>query len=142
MEKGLEINMYQFETKEIEKAWPKIKGLVSVPHTKTQYNKMLKYLDDLIDEVGNDHTHPLAALMETIGTLIEIYEDINIPKPESDPISILKMLMLEHGLKQKDMKEIGSQGVVSDIMNNKRTLNKRQIQGLTKRFNVSPAVFI
>ena len=93
MEKGLEINMYQFETKEIEKAWPKIKGLVSVPHTKTQYNKMLKYLDDLIDEVGNDHTHPLAALMETIGTLIEIYGDINIPKPESDPISILKLLI-------------------------------------------------
>ncbi|MFQ5787607.1 MAG: hypothetical protein ACE5H1_06455 [Thermodesulfobacteriota bacterium] len=30
----------------------------------------------------------------------------------------------EHGLKQNDLKEIGSQGVVSEIMSGKRNLNE------------------
>ncbi|WP_256891018.1 hypothetical protein [Cylindrospermopsis raciborskii] len=37
-------------------------------------------LDNLIDEVGEDETHPLASLMEIIGVLIEQYENQNIPE--------------------------------------------------------------
>jgi len=40
------------------------------------------------------------------------------------------------------MLEIGSQGVVSEILNGKRELNVRQIRELANRFHVSPAVFI
>jgi HTH-type transcriptional regulator/antitoxin HigA len=50
--------------------------------------------------------------------------------------------MEEHNLKQSDLSEIGSQGVVSEILNGKRTLNVAQIKALSKRFKVSPAVFI
>jgi HTH-type transcriptional regulator/antitoxin HigA len=50
--------------------------------------------------------------------------------------------MEEHGLKQLDLSEIGSQGVVSEILSGKRQLNIRQIKILSKRFKVSPAVFI
>jgi HTH-type transcriptional regulator / antitoxin HigA len=35
---------------------------------------------NLRDEVGDDETHPLAALMEVIGTLIEKYEDEHVPE--------------------------------------------------------------
>lgn len=49
--------------------------------------------------------------------------------------------MEEHGLKQDDLKEIGSQGVVSEILRGKRELNTRQISMLAKRFGVSPAAF-
>ena len=49
--------------------------------------------------------------------------------------------MEEHSLSQSDLPEIGSQGVVSEILNGKRKLNVRQIQGLAKRFQVSPATF-
>jgi antitoxin component HigA of HigAB toxin-antitoxin module len=38
--------------------------------------------------------------------------------------------------------EVGSQGVVFEIMNGKRELNVRQIKALTKRFDVPPAVFL
>jgi len=38
------------------------------------------------------------------------------------------------------MQEIGSQGVVSEILNGKRQLNMRQIQALSKKFNISPSV--
>ncbi|EQA34999.1 DNA-binding helix-turn-helix protein [Leptospira inadai serovar Lyme str. 10] len=50
--------------------------------------------------------------------------------------------MEENGLTQKDMAELGSQGVVSEILNGKRELNIRQIKALGKKFKVSPAVFI
>ncbi|MBC8175587.1 MAG: helix-turn-helix domain-containing protein [Candidatus Marinimicrobia bacterium] len=136
------MNLQQTGFKEITRTWPKVKEVVSVPHTKRQYNKMVKYLDILIDEVGNDQNHSLASLMETLGALIEAYEERFVPEPTGDPVSVLKMLMEEHGLKQKDMKEIGSQGVVSEVLNSKRKLNARQIQVLAKKFNVSPAVFM
>ncbi len=136
------MSLHSVEINDIAKSWPKIKEVVSVPHTKKQYNKMVKYLDMLIDEIGEDQNHPLASLMETVGTLIETYEKRVLPIPKKDTISILKTLMADHGLKQKDMKEIGSQGVVSEVLNGKRKLNARQIHSLSKRFNVSPAVFI
>jgi HTH-type transcriptional regulator / antitoxin HigA len=47
-----------------------------------------------------------------------------------------------HGLTQSDLPEIGSQGVVSEILRGKRELNVRQIRALAKRFHVSPGVFI
>jgi len=50
--------------------------------------------------------------------------------------------MQEYGLKQKDLTELGSPGVISEILSGKRELNKRQIKALSKRFGCSPAVFI
>jgi HTH-type transcriptional regulator/antitoxin HigA len=50
--------------------------------------------------------------------------------------------MDEHGLTQSDLSEVGSQGVISDILRGKRVLNVRQIRALAKRFQVSPAVFV
>ena len=128
--------------KEIAKVWPDIQPIFSVPHNKKDYNKLVNLLDSLIDEVGNNENHPLTSLMETIGSLIETYESQYIDEIEGDPVDTLNALMVEHGLKQSDLPEIGSQGVVSEILSGKRQLNVRQIKILSKRFKVSPAVFI
>ena len=130
------------QLKEIAKVWPDIQPIFSVPHNKKDYNKLVNLLDSLIDEVGNNENHPLTSLMETIGTLIETYESQHINEIEGTPIDTLNALMLEHGLKQSDLTAIGSQGVVSEILSSKRQLNVRQIKILSKRFKVSPAVFI
>ena len=45
-----------------------------------EYQKLVSLLDDLIDEVGEDESHPLASLMEIIGFLIESYESKNVPE--------------------------------------------------------------
>jgi HTH-type transcriptional regulator/antitoxin HigA len=50
--------------------------------------------------------------------------------------------MEEHGVKQTELPEIGSQGVISEILRGKRKLNVRQIHTLAKRFHVSPAIFL
>ena len=130
------------QLKEIAKVWPNIQSVFSVPHNEKDYNKLVNLLDSLIDEVGDNESHPLSSLMETIGSLIETYESQNYPDIEGDPINALKTLMEEHGLKQSDLPEIGSQGVVSEIISGKRQLNVRQLKLLSKRFKVSPVVFV
>ena len=130
------------QLKEIAKVWPNIQSVFSVPHNEKDYINLVNLLDSLIDEVGNNESHPLSSLMETIGTLIETYESHNYPELEGDPINALKTLMEEHGLKQSDLPEIGSQGVVSEIISGKRQLNIRHLKLLSERFKVSPVVFV
>jgi HTH-type transcriptional regulator/antitoxin HigA len=130
------------QLEKIAEIWPGIQNIFSVPHNKKEYNRLVNILDGLIDEVGENESHPLASLMETLGCLIESYEVQNIPEIEGSPSGALKTLMEEHGLKQSDLPEIGSQGVISEILSGKRQFNVRQIKLLSKRFKVSPAVFM
>lgn len=134
--------MISASIKEIEQTWPKISKAIYVPHTKSEYEKLRKQLDDLIDLVGNNEKHPLASLLETIGVIISNFESFNFPMKSANGIDVLKYLMEEHNLKQTDLKEIGSQGVVSEILNGKRDLNLRQIRALAKRFSVAPGIFV
>ncbi len=130
------------QLQKIAKVWPGIQHIFSVPHNIKEYNKLTRFLDTLIDEVGENESHPLASLMETIGNLVESYEARNLPEITGEPIQTLKSLMDEHGLNQSDLKEIGSQGIVSEILSGKRQLNLRQVKMLSAIFNVSPAVFL
>ncbi|MDY6823727.1 MAG: transcriptional regulator [Thermodesulfobacteriota bacterium] len=126
----------------LARVWPDIQDMISVPHTGDDYERLVSLLDSVTDEVGEDENHPLASLMETIGSLVEAYEAQHVPEPLGDPIAVLKHLMADHRVKQSELKEIGSQGVVSEILSKKRQLNVRQIKRLGHRFNVSPAVFL
>jgi HTH-type transcriptional regulator / antitoxin HigA len=126
----------------IAKIWPGIKNIFAVPHNKKEYGRLVNILDHLIDEVGENESHPLASLMETLGSLIETYEAQNIPEIEGSPSEALRSLMAEHDLKQSDLHEIGSQGVISELLSGKRQFNVRQIKLLSKRFKVSPAVLM
>jgi len=126
----------------ISKVWPMVKAVFSVPHTEKEYRSLVKTLDSLIDEIGDNENHKLAPVMETIGNLIENYESQKFSITEASPIDTLKYLMKEHGLNQSDLKEVGSQGVVSEVLKGKRNLNIEQIKKLSKRFHVSPLVFL
>ena len=59
-------------------AWSSIAENVFVPHTEAEYEYLVNILDSLIDQIGEDETHPLASLMEVIGILIENYENEHI----------------------------------------------------------------
>ena len=110
--------------------------------TAADYNRAVTVLDEILDEIGQHETHPLADLAETLGLFIEAYEDTHVPYSDSSASDILRTLMEEHALKQSDLSEIGSQGVVSEILSGKRDLNVRQITQLAARFGVSPALFM
>jgi HTH-type transcriptional regulator/antitoxin HigA len=110
--------------------------------TAADYSRAVTVLDEILDEIGQQETHPLADLAETLSLFIETYEDAHVPYSDSPASEILRTLMEEHALKQSDLSEIGSQGVVSEILSGKRDLNVRQITQLAARFSVSPALFI
>ncbi len=61
-------------------AWPPMARMIYVPHTEEEYEGLVTFLDSLIDEVGEDETHPLASLMEIVGVLIERYEEEHVPE--------------------------------------------------------------
>lgn len=86
--------------------------------------------------------HPAMSLADIVGDLIEDYEALHLRLPDTTDIDTLKFLMQQHGLKQNDLTEIGSQGVVSEILSGKQELNIRQIRALSKQFGVSPATFV
>ena len=115
--------------------------IIFVPTSEEEYDQLVELLDEITDIVRDDGSHPLAKMMDVLGVLIETYEDEYIPEPEGDPISVLKYFMDEYDLKQKDLSELGSQGVVSEILNGQRQLNTQQVRALSERFQVSPAVF-
>lgn len=128
-------------TNELQTHWANIAPLLSIRNER-EYNAAVKRLNALLDEIGDNEKHPLYGLLDTLGSLIALYEEEHYPIPETTGAEGLRFLMDEHGLAQSDLPEIGSQGVVSEILNGKRELNIRQIRGLAKRFKVSPAVFV
>ena len=111
-------------------------------HTKTEYDRAVAILDDILDEIGQQDTHALADLAETLALSIEAYEDTHVAMPDASGPEILRSLMEDHQLAQSDLPEIGSQGVLSEILSGKRDLNVRQIAHLAARFGVSPSVFM
>jgi HTH-type transcriptional regulator/antitoxin HigA len=126
---------------ELQQHWAAISPLLSL-RNEQEYDRAVERLNRLLDEVGTDEQHPLYTLLDTLGTLIHAYEEEHHPIPECSGVDVLRFLMEEHDLTQSDLPEIGSQGVVSEILRGKRELNVRQIRALARRFHVSPGVFI
>ncbi len=88
---------------------------------------------------------PTLAQVEAIDLLtflIERYEEEHFAVPQASPAEVLRFLIEQHGLKQRDIAaDLGGESVVSEILSGKRKLNASQMEQLSKRFHVSPAVF-
>jgi HTH-type transcriptional regulator/antitoxin HigA len=136
--------MQAVQMTEVARDYRRLRSVVplGVLRTKKEYDRAVEVLDAILDEIGEDETHPLAELADAISIFIEKYEDEHVNLPAAGPSAVLRFLVREHGLRQSDLPEIGSQGVVSEVLAGKRELNTWQIRRLAKRFGVSPAVFI
>ena len=130
------------EFKKVTEVWPTISAILHFPKSEDDFDQLVALADYIMDESGGDENHPLSGLLDIVGTVIEEYEKLHVKEPVGDSIGCLKELMQEHGLKQKDLTELGSPGVISEILHKKRDLNKRHINALAKRFKCSPAVFL
>lgn len=83
--------MFSVELKRVANIWPMLSSIISVPRTEEECERTVALLDELIDEVGEDEKHPLASLMDTLGALIEAYEDEHLITNRGD-------LLLENSL--------------------------------------------
>ncbi len=128
-------------TPQLQRSWTQVSALLKI-QDEQEYDLALKRLNSLIDEVGTDERHPLYSLLDTLGTVVYAWEEQHHPMRKLEGRDSLRFLMEEHELTQSDLPEVGSQGVVSEILGGQRELNIRQIRALSKRFGVSPSVFV
>lgn len=110
--------------------------------TASDYAAAVASLNALLDAGAGDEAHPLANLAATLGELIGDYDDAHYRAERVAAVDMLGHLMEAHGLKQGDLPEIGSQGVVSEVLRGRRELNLRQIRALAQRFSVPASVFV
>ena len=109
-----------------------------------EYQQALTLMEELIYDYDNQQV-----LIELLTGSIKRWEDesddfseFNARIKSGDPaISILRLLMDQHDLGVADLPEIGSKSLVSKILNQHRQLTREHIDLLSKRFNISPALF-
>jgi len=119
-------------------------GFIGYIKNEEEYEQALALMDELIEDYDNQRS-----LIEVLSVTIERWENTSPEFVEfnrrindlDDGVSVLKVLMEQHGLGIADLPEIGSKSLVSRIMNNKRRLTRNHIEALSKRFGVSPALF-
>ena len=125
-------------------AWDAFRSATDIAPIRNEkhYKKLVTTLEALLNEVAGDERHPAMGLVDIVGDLIEKYEAEHHPLTPTTGTHALKFLMDQHGLKQGDLAEVGSQGVVSEILAGKRELNIRQVRALGERFGVPAATFV
>ena len=116
------------------------RGAPHVMHSEEQLEAYTKALYRLTSVAKPTQTQVEA--IELLTLLIERYEEVHYPVPDASPADVLRFLLEQHGLKQRDLAaDLGGESVVSEVLSGKRRLNAAHIELLSKRFHVSPAVF-
>ena len=90
-------------------------------------------------------THRTPEETETAKLLIALiadYEARHFTIEKVSGVEVLKELMAANGLRQKDLADdLGGESIVSLVLKEKRKLNRQEMEKLSQRFHVSPAVF-
>jgi HTH-type transcriptional regulator / antitoxin HigA len=103
---------------------------------------MLEALDRKLNRKGEKLTAAERRLAELLTVLIEDFEEKAYALKPARPIEVLRELMHENDLKQKDLLEVfGTPSIVSEVLREKRGLTVEHIRKLSRRFHVSPEVF-
>ena len=80
--------------------------------------------------------------LDVLGTLVHEYEERTIPIPPVEGRELVRELLKERGLRQKDLLPVfKTESIVSAVLNGRRQLNKQHIQALSRFFHISPAAF-
>jgi HTH-type transcriptional regulator/antitoxin HigA len=119
----------------LQKAPPKV---IRTEKENEAYTEILNELD----QRGKTVTPAEKELTELLTLLIEDFEEKRYRLPRGKPLDVLRFLMEQHGLMQKDVvKVFGTPSIVSEILSGKRKLNNDHIARLSARFHVSLELF-
>ena len=122
--------------------WSYVAPLLQPARNAKEYAQLVEALDAAIDAGGADEKHPLARLVDYLGDLVAEYEAKDKMPAAATGADALRYLMQRDGLRQVDLPELGSQGVVSELLSERRGFNARQAKALAERFGVSAALFL
>jgi HTH-type transcriptional regulator/antitoxin HigA len=118
----------------------KVSGICHIANDQ-DYDKVVSLTDALVDDGAMESHHPQHSLYLVLADLIYAYDQQHYPQAKVHGTDLLRFLMDQHGLRQSQLPEIGTQSVVSEILAGKRELTTSHIRALSKRFALSPAAF-
>ncbi len=122
--------------------WSFVEPLLRKPANERDYLALVEMLGQLLAMIGDDEMHPLAGLSARIGDNLEAYDATHYPVSQVSAAAVLHYLMTERDLTPADLPEMADAKVVGDLLNGKRQPTRQQIVALSKRFGVSPDVFL
>lgn len=108
--------------------------------TEAAYQKAVKRTMAIFQaKDGTPEADELALLL----VLVKDYEDKHIQIPEVNPIEVIKLKMIERGMKPKDLEPIiGSKGHVSSILSGRRDITLKMAQRLKDYFHLPAEIFL
>jgi len=108
--------------------------------SEADYGAVQAVVDALLD-VG-ELTPDQRDYLNLLGLLIHEYEEKHVTIPDLGGVELLKALIQEFDLKQKDLVPIfKTESIVSAVLNGHRQLTLEHITKLAQFFHVSPSVF-
>jgi len=117
-------------------------ALPAVIRSEAENERYIALLEEL-DGKGNRMTAAERRMAELLTLLIEDFEDKHYALKASNPVDVLAELMSANNLKQKDLLDgFGTPSIVSEVLHGKRQLTTEHLRRLSRRFHVSPEVFI
>ena len=130
--------------KAVQSNWGHVSKWLDVIIKEEDYQEHLKLLSQVMDELGDNSAHPLDGFVDLLAMRIEDYERKAFPVQEASPVDVLKLLMEQQGMNQKELENRGfdNQGNISKILNGKREMNLSHIKIACKIFNVNSTSFI
>jgi HTH-type transcriptional regulator/antitoxin HigA len=107
-----------------------------------ELDQAIAVVDELLDrpELSSDERDYLAV----IGLLIEDYERTHVERPTVSGVDLLRHLMEENGLTQRDLAPLfgDNRSIVSEVLNGKRRLALSHVQRLAEYFGLPADMFI
>lgn len=117
------------------------RGAPRIIHTDeelAEYTEVLFHLTAL-----EEPTRDQIEAINLLSLLVSSYEDEHYPLPKSTPDRIVRYLMEQQGLKQRDLiPEFGNESAVSMFLSGQRDLTVKQIVGLGQRFRLPAELFL
>lgn len=117
-------------------------ALPATVETEADRQRVLPMITNLVRK-GDRLSPEEARLLRLLAQLVADYEAKAFPVEPLEPHVVLKTLLEEREMKQKDLMPVfGSEGVISDILNGKRPISKNKAQELGEIFSVSYKLFL
>lgn len=98
-----------------------------------RYTSILHELDERFEQL----TPAERDYADLLTLLIEDFESKHYALPRATPVEVIRFLMDQHSLKQKDLLDVfGNASVASEVLSGKRELSKEHIRRLCYRFSI------
>jgi HTH-type transcriptional regulator/antitoxin HigA len=109
-------------------------------HTDDDYEAALRQMEVLW---GSPSGTPEGDRLDILATLVDAYETARMPMTPPDPITAIQFRMEQLGLRPRDLADLlGTDKVVTEILDRKRGLTLPMIRRLHERLEISADILI